>query len=234
MAMPNVQGPLEVTVVGCTGLRDTEWVMRQDPYVCIEYGNNRYRTRTCTDGGKRPTFQEKFVFPMLQGLNEMNVSVWNSNTISADDFIGSGKVQLTKTLAQGYDDTPWPLWTRSGRHAGEVRIIMRYANNVGMAPPPHGYGAPAQGYGAPAHGHGHGAPAHGYGAPAQGYGAPPHGYGAPSGFPAPSPPCQPPGYGGYQPPPGYPQPQHSSPYPPPPAYGQHSPSHGGHYPPPYY
>lgn len=43
------------------------------------------------DGGKNPTFQEKFVFTLIEGLRELNVLVWNSNTIRYDDFIGGGK-----------------------------------------------------------------------------------------------------------------------------------------------
>ncbi|CAN4101349.1 unnamed protein product [Withania somnifera] len=124
-----IQGQLlEVTVVACNKLKDTEWISRQDPYVCIEYGSSKYRTRTCTDGGKNPTFQEKFVFTLIEGLREINVVVWNSNTVNSDDFIGSGKVQLQKVLSRGFDDTAWPLQTKKSRHAGEVRLIMHYAN----------------------------------------------------------------------------------------------------------
>lgn len=124
-----IQGQLlEVTVVGCNKLKDTEWISRQDPYVCLEYGSTKFRTRTHTDGGKNPTFQEKFVFTLIEGLRELNVIVWNSNTVTYDDFIGSGRVQLQKVLSQGYDDSPWPLQTKTGRHAGEVRLIMHYAN----------------------------------------------------------------------------------------------------------
>lgn len=43
------------------------------------------------DGGKNPTFQEKFVFSLIEGLREFSVLVWNSNTLTYDDFIGSGK-----------------------------------------------------------------------------------------------------------------------------------------------
>ncbi|XP_076881097.1 elicitor-responsive protein 3-like [Bidens hawaiensis] len=94
---------LEITVVGCNKLKDTEWIARQDPYVCLEYGSSRNRTRVCTDGGKNPTFQEKFMYNVVEGLRELNINVWNSNTISRDDFIGSGKVHLGKVLSQGYD-----------------------------------------------------------------------------------------------------------------------------------
>ncbi|XP_076881096.1 elicitor-responsive protein 3-like [Bidens hawaiensis] len=123
----NHSSVLEVTVIGCHKLEDTEWISRQDPYVCLEYGNTRNRTRVCTDGGKNPTFQEKFVYNVVEGLRELNMNVWNSNTISRDDFIGSGKVHLGKVLSQGYDDSSWPLHTKHGRHGGEVRLIMHYS-----------------------------------------------------------------------------------------------------------
>ncbi|KAJ0935262.1 putative C2 domain-containing protein [Helianthus annuus] len=144
---------LEVTVVGCNKLKDTEWISRQDPYVLVEYGNTRNRTRVCTDGGKNPTFQEKFVYTMIEGLRELNVMVWNSNTISRDDFIGSGKVHLVKVISEGYDDSSWPLQTKNGRHGGEVQLIMHYsganANNyLPSASAPHVsmYSAPPQSY----------------------------------------------------------------------------------------
>lgn len=126
---------LEVTVVGCNKLKDTEWFSRQDPYVILEYGSNKFRTRTCTDGGKNPTFQEKFVFTLIEGLRELNVTVWNSNSITYDDLIGTGKIQLQKVLSQGYDDTPWTIQTKTGRYAGEVRLIMHYSNANSQKPP---------------------------------------------------------------------------------------------------
>jgi Ca2+-dependent lipid-binding protein len=43
------------------------------------------------DGGRNPTFNEKYALPLIEGLREINVLVYNSNTIAHDDFIGSGK-----------------------------------------------------------------------------------------------------------------------------------------------
>ncbi|KAI3916024.1 hypothetical protein MKW98_004465 [Papaver atlanticum] len=145
---------LEVTVVGCNRLKDTEWISRQDPYVILEYGTTKFRTRTCTDGGKNPKFQEKFIFSLVEGLHELQISVWNSNTITFDDFIGTGKVQLHKVLTHGYDDTPWPIQSKHGRCTGETRLILHYANaankiatNFGPSAPP--YLTPSTPYGSP-------------------------------------------------------------------------------------
>ncbi|XP_021714616.1 extensin-like [Chenopodium quinoa] len=149
MSIAGVQGQLlKVTVVGCNKLKDTEWISRQDPNVCLEYASNKFRTRTCTDGGKNPVFQEKFVFTLIEGLREIDVVVWNSNTLTFDDYIGSGKVQLHDVLSRGYDDRAWPIQTKTGRHAGEVKLIMHfaktnkpYASSAPSAPP---YGASPQ------------------------------------------------------------------------------------------
>ncbi|TVU08267.1 hypothetical protein EJB05_41665, partial [Eragrostis curvula] len=113
-------------VTGCRRLRDTEFFTRQDPYVILEYATTKLRTRTCTDGGKNPIFDEKFHIPLIEGLRELTVNVWNSNTLSHDDFIGSGRVQLHKVLTQGYDDSSWPLQTRHMRSAGEVKLILHF------------------------------------------------------------------------------------------------------------
>ncbi|KAJ7967498.1 Elicitor-responsive protein 3 [Quillaja saponaria] len=129
MSITGIHGhQLEVTVSSCSRLKDTEIFSRQDPYVCLEYASQRFRTKTCTDGGKNPKFQERFLISLIEGLRELDVLVFNSNTFSLDDHIGSGKVQLHKVLSEGYDDCLWPLQTKTGRHAGEVRLILHYAN----------------------------------------------------------------------------------------------------------
>ncbi|KAL5101740.1 hypothetical protein RYX36_006067 [Vicia faba] len=116
------------TVVSCAKLKDTEWISRQDPYACLEYASTKFRTRTCTDGGKHLVFQEKFVVPLIEGLREFTVVVWNSDILTFDGFIVTGKVQLNKVLSQGFDDSSWQLQTKSGRHAGEVKLILHSAN----------------------------------------------------------------------------------------------------------
>ncbi|GLT57320.1 hypothetical protein SLA2020_303000 [Shorea laevis] len=94
-------------------------------------------------GDKDPNSRRKFVFTLIEGLREISVTVWNSNTIASDVFIGSGKVQLQKVLSQGYDDTAWPLQTRGGRNAGEMKSILHYPNalkpetSFALSTPPH-------------------------------------------------------------------------------------------------
>ncbi|PSS29315.1 Elicitor-responsive protein [Actinidia chinensis var. chinensis] len=236
MSITGIQGQLlEITVVGCNKLKDTEWISRQDPYVCLDYGGTKYRTRTCTDGGKNPTFQEKFTFTLIEGLPELGLVVWNSNTVNYDDFIGSGKVRLQKVLSEGYDDSSWTLVTKTGRSAGEVKLIMHYANAKAKAN--------KQAYAAPSVPHGHlystppPASATSYPSltaayltpsPYPSYPHPPHSSGYPPApyHPPPQPSAYPPQYpptSAYPPQPYPPPPQVQSHYPPSPLPGLYRP-----------
>nr|CAB3468509.1 unnamed protein product [Digitaria exilis] len=242
---------LEVRVTGCRKLRDTEFFTRQDPYVVLEYATTKLRTRTCTDGGRNPSFDEKFHIPLIEGLRELNVTVWNSNTLTHDDFIGSGRVYLHKVLTNGYDDSSWSLQTRHMRSAGEVKLIMHVdvsamRNKMGKSiaassthsVPPHPMPAPI-----PAPSQGPAAPAPVLASAVPYTGAPPSyppasAYPAATAYPAyptPSPPYTTPEYPpppqqpyppmpmGYPPPSYPPQPYEQQPYPPPTAQSPYPP-----------
>ncbi|KAF7811017.1 protein SRC2-like protein [Senna tora] len=255
MSVSGIQGQiLEVTVVGCSRLKDTEWISRQDPYVCLEYASTKFRTKTCTDGGKNPTFQEKFVFSLIEGLREIIVGVWNSNTLTFDDHIGSGKVQLHKVLSEGFDDSAWPLQTKTGRNAGEVKLILHYAN---AKKPASSYAPSAPPYTSQpnSHVHQYSAPPASYPPPASAYSYPPPA----SAVSYPPPPATTyhtsspyPSYSSAYPPSSYPPPPAAyppHPYPPPSAYppppyppsqpssyyapSNHGPYPGAYPPPPY-
>ncbi|KAG0558534.1 hypothetical protein KC19_10G035300 [Ceratodon purpureus] len=150
---PSVQGQiLDLTVVGCYNLKDTEWFSRQDPYVVIEYSGQKFRTRTDTDGGKNPSFNETFRISMIEGLREMSATVWNSNTLERDSYIGTTKILLNKVIESGYDDTQWPLTdARTRKSSGMLKLILHYAGAKTKPGKPEGnsysYAAPpAAGY----------------------------------------------------------------------------------------
>ncbi|XP_072968678.1 uncharacterized protein [Typha angustifolia] len=143
-----IQGQiLEVTVVGGSNLRNTEWFRRQHPYAILQYGGTQIRTQTCSGGGRRPYFDEKFQITLIEGLLHMNISVWNSKTLRPDIFIGRARVNLRKVISEGYDDLPCMLHTENSRYAGELKLIMRYSRQASQQThvpehPPHIHGQP--------------------------------------------------------------------------------------------
>ncbi|KAL3814251.1 hypothetical protein ACJIZ3_015519 [Penstemon smallii] len=208
MSTSGIQGELlEITVVGCNNLKETRWVSNQNPYVCLEYASTKHRTNTAKKGGIKPTFQEKFVFNLIEGLREFSVVVWCSNTLSYDNLIGDGKVQLKKVLSEGYDDSSWSIQDDRRRTVGEVRLIMHYANfkkpveSHAPSPPPYaGVQAPLVPpcSAPPCHHHHHHQPAANH----PNY-QPSSAYPPPSAYPPQNPHCYPPGF---YPPPPYPPP----------------------------
>ncbi|KAG5548177.1 hypothetical protein RHGRI_013769 [Rhododendron griersonianum] len=234
MSISGIQGQLlEVTVVGCNKLKDTEWISRQDPYVCLEYGSAKFRTRTC----KGSSF---FLFFLAR---------FNLKLADHTFAVCTKRVQLQKVLSGGYDDNSSPLQTKTGRHAGEVRLILHYANAnkpaTSYAPSAPPYVAPSAPQVSmystppPASSGFYPPPATAYPPPATAYPPPPSAYASypPNSSPYPSTPYAPPQPSAYPPPypppsayppPPYPPPPHSSPYPPPPG------PFPGIYPPPPY
>ncbi|KAL8144031.1 hypothetical protein V2J09_017063 [Rumex salicifolius] len=102
---------LEVTVLKCNNLKVDEVNGRQEPYVCIEYGDNRYHSRTCTDCGENPVFKDKCTFKLVEGLRGMLITVYNNNTSKAHDFLGNGRVSLETVISKGSDESAWPIQT---------------------------------------------------------------------------------------------------------------------------
>ncbi|KAK7279370.1 hypothetical protein RJT34_24420 [Clitoria ternatea] len=47
---------------------------------------------------KTSSFSTEFIFPLIEGLHELNVLVWNNSTLTSDDFIGIEKTQQHKVF----------------------------------------------------------------------------------------------------------------------------------------
>ncbi|CAI5945046.1 unnamed protein product [Closterium sp. NIES-64] len=65
-------------VGGASGLKDKELFTKQDPYVVVEYGSQRFRTKTDKDGGTTPAFNSTFHLQLLPaaGVNFVRRSPW--------------------------------------------------------------------------------------------------------------------------------------------------------------
>ncbi|EFJ22647.1 hypothetical protein SELMODRAFT_416325 [Selaginella moellendorffii] len=114
---------LDINVLDGKNLKNTEWIGKQDPFVELVYGSNKFRTRVLRHGGVNPVFNKKFVALVIAGCQEISVEVRNDHSLY-DNLIGRGTVLLDKVLACGYDDRCWPLQTKKGEDAGALRLIL--------------------------------------------------------------------------------------------------------------
>ena len=76
------------------------FIFIQDPYCILKIGNEKHRTRTKDEAGKKPVWNETFTIKSLE--NEMLVRVQDEDTFS-DDLVGEGKVNLSKFRNNSYD-----------------------------------------------------------------------------------------------------------------------------------
>ena len=85
---------MEITVLKASGLKECNTLSRNDPFVRIEM--DAHKRRTASKKGNDPEFNEAcrfFVHPLSS--YEVDVSVWDADTFSADDLIGKGSFPLS-------------------------------------------------------------------------------------------------------------------------------------------
>lgn len=186
-------GKLIIKPVRARLTRDTEWFgyvfanrSKMDPYVRIECGMQRYKTKTHSNAGKNPSWYDIFE---MQRTNEDTIyfHVYDED-VGKDDHVGTATFSVGQLLAlPSYHFTGnIPLYYKS-KSSGEIYVDITFHPNQGAMPQP-GYppAYPQPGYPQP------GYPQPGY--PQPGYPQP--------GFPQPG--FQQPAYPSY-PPQGYPQ-----------------------------
>ncbi|GJP32548.1 hypothetical protein CLOM_g17174 [Closterium sp. NIES-68] len=205
-----MSGVLELTVVGASGLKDKELFTKQDPYVVVEYGSQRFRTKTDKDGGTTPAFNSTFHLQLLPGVEEFSAVIWNDN-LGRDDVIGSCRVNFRQAFSAGVWDMWHPVYTKSQKQRGSLHLIIKAPGARAPAGyPPSAY-PPAPYPTAP------------YPAPAP-YPTPPNPYPPAPGYPAqPQSAYPPPSSSAYPPPSSSAPPPSASPYPPASSYPAPSP-----------
>ena len=69
--------------------RDTEMFSNMDPYVVVMIGNEKRKTKTHKEGGKKPKWDG--VLSFRTNSNYMTVTVYDQDTFT-DDVVGSTKI----------------------------------------------------------------------------------------------------------------------------------------------
>lgn len=203
-------GQMSFTLEFAKDLKDQDLFGRMDPYCVLTVAGQRFRTRTHTDGGKNPVWNQTFTFNVINE-NTANVEIFDSDTMGRDDRIGSCTVDFSKARTNGVDHQQVAVSTNKGKQRGFLSVKMVFQAN-GKPADAHAAGAsapaaPHPGYAPIPYPGPHHPPA--YAAPPAGY------YAAP---PAPYPPPMPVAYAAAPPPPAYyaaPQPYYAGAPPPP-------------------
>ncbi|KAJ8561662.1 hypothetical protein ON010_g8022 [Phytophthora cinnamomi] len=141
-------GVLTVTCHSAKQLRSVDAIGRQDPYVKLTLDGRATqmvrKTKTDTDGGSEPEWGgEVFRFDVVDQYN-LQVEVWDEDSVGADDLIGAASLSLLPIFRYGYADDWLKLWVK-GRFgnkdpAGMLRLEMSFEGPTGVAYPQHQVG----------------------------------------------------------------------------------------------
>ncbi|GAB4820239.1 hypothetical protein N2152v2_007285 [Parachlorella kessleri] len=121
-------GDLDCLVVCGNNLEDIEPFGRMDVYVVLELAGQRFQTKTHTDGGRNPDFNERFRFVNVipKYATELRVKVMDKNMMLSDKEIGSGRHALAPTYAVKCHDLRLPLVSPKGKSAGELQLLLSF------------------------------------------------------------------------------------------------------------
>lgn len=113
--------------------RDTEVFGKMDPYVKLELGSQRYKTKTHNNAGKHPSWYDIFE---MQRTNEetLHLHVYDKDVLK-DDHVGSGTFSINYlfSLPSYHYSGNVPLLYK-GKSAGEIYIDIVF--HPGQAPMP--------------------------------------------------------------------------------------------------
>jgi len=134
-----------------------------DPYVKMQISSKVFRTKTHTNGGKCPSWNEAFEFKRATE-DIIYVYVYDEDSATSDDLIGEGRFNLSTVCSGGNNKfADYIPLTYKGKSAGDIYLdIIFYADAATIptapsmqVPYPGGqqpaYGAFPQPYSAPAY-----------------------------------------------------------------------------------
>ncbi len=109
-------------------LKDRDVFGRMDPYAVVTCGGQRVRTKTHTDGGRNPVWGQSFQFNVINE-NTVEVELYDSDTLSRDDRIGSCTVDLSRARMNGSDSQQAAVRTSKGKQHGFISVRINFTPN---------------------------------------------------------------------------------------------------------
>lgn len=122
-------GKLNCQVVEATNLPDKDWFSKNDPYciVTLSGSNQSFKTKPRSNSGANAMWEAAHEFNVIDGNNSLTLQVFDKDTFTSDDLIGSGTLELQHAFdTDGPCDRWCSLKDKKLRPAGEVRFVLTF------------------------------------------------------------------------------------------------------------
>ena len=90
---------LHLTIISGKFLVNLDMFKKQDPYVCLNYNNEKHKTTIKHNHGKAATWNEVFKFGPILYDEKIVIEAWDYDTIGSHDFIGKSEELLLREYA---------------------------------------------------------------------------------------------------------------------------------------
>ncbi|KAL3498795.1 hypothetical protein ACH5RR_041527 [Cinchona calisaya] len=127
------RGTLEVLLVGAKGLENTDFLNNMDPYVIIKYRTQEQKSSVASGMGSEPEWNETFQFTISSesDVPELLIKILDSDTGSADDFVGEAKIPIEPVFIEGSIPTSTYNVVKDEEFKGEIRVGLTFTPEEG-------------------------------------------------------------------------------------------------------
>ncbi|KAG1667632.1 hypothetical protein FOA52_001688 [Chlamydomonas sp. UWO 241] len=129
-------GTLEVSLKTAQNLLEVDKLGKQDPYCVLTCGNYTHRSKTHTDAGANPIWNEVFTFRNVTSNVLLKLEFYDENLIFRDVRIGVCKVSLNEAAASGKATLVVPVTSKDGTHKGSVTLELKFLDNTAASTAP--------------------------------------------------------------------------------------------------
>ncbi|KAH9732106.1 Elicitor-responsive protein 3 [Citrus sinensis] len=127
------RGTLEVLLVGCKGLEDSDFLGTipllylygsVDPYVVLTCRTQEQKSSIGSGSG--PEWNETFVFTITGDVTELTLKIMDKDTFSNDDYLGEATISLEPLFMEGSLPPTAYNVVKNQEYCGEIRVGLTF------------------------------------------------------------------------------------------------------------
>lgn len=106
--------------------KSKDWFTKMDPYLIIQVGNQKQRTKTHKNGGKNPSWQDSFAFELTGHEAMLNVMCYDKDVFTSDDFIAQCSINMEIFFHKKKGQQWFRMIRKGGKDGGQLLLDWEY------------------------------------------------------------------------------------------------------------
>ncbi|KAF6171864.1 hypothetical protein GIB67_011761 [Kingdonia uniflora] len=130
-----MSGLLELSLVDAKGLESTDIFGKMDPYVLIEYKDQKLKSKVAKGQGNNPVWNEKFTlwaqYPEEDDQYNLILRIMDKDKFCKDDFVGEVRIAMKEMVRIGINEGTVDTQPRTynvvnskGASSGELQVRL--------------------------------------------------------------------------------------------------------------